>query len=508
MRKSLFLTSVIISIITFLCLLLIIPDPLITAILSSNSIFSELLIYLPGRELYLHSFIVIVFLLSGLTFSQLTFQCQKAERKADKKDRELLILHSTASISASSLDVNDFLNDVLNELLSYLGANYGFIYLIKKDTGKAVLFADAEAPVRLKKALANIPLDHPVVVNITEMNGLSKQIKRTHVLEVESDLFPEMDMDKIIAIPMVARKAVTGFFMFSMRQQVQLSEEDAYVLESVGKLAGITVENIQLLENTTKAYEELKSLDKMKDEFVSNVTHELKTPLISIKGYSEIMYEGMLGDLNEKQKQGMKVIVSNSERLNRLIESLLHMNAFQFKKQHVFSPLSLGDVMESTIKSLSLKIEEKGMILNTNYEKSLHFIYGNTELLKHLFIYLLDNAIKFSPYGSRVGIWAYEESGSMHVEVSDNGIGIPENQIPKVFERFYQVDGSMTRNYGGNGLGLYLAKNIVEIHKGEIWLESREGVGTKAHVLLPLYDENGQVVCKQVHTLADTPVSL
>jgi signal transduction histidine kinase len=487
---------------------LIIQDPFISALLAKHVLFSDLLISISGKETYFHSFIVIIFLLSGLTFSQLTFQCQKAERKADKKDRELLILHSTASISATSLDVNDFLDDVLNELLSYLGANYGFIYLVKPDIGKAILFADAEAPVRLKKALATISLDHPVVVNMMEMNGLPKKIKRLHVLEVESDLFPDMDMDRVIAIPMVARKAVTGFFMFSMKEQLQLSEEDAYVLESVGKLAGITVENIQLLEKTTKAYEELKSLENMKDEFVSNVTHELKTPLISIKGYSEIMYEGMLGDLNEKQKHGMKVIVSNSERLNRLIESLLHMNAFQFKKQHVFSPLSLADVMESAIKSLSSKIEEKGIILTTNYEKSLHFIYGNTELLKQLFLYLLDNAIKFSPYGSRIGIWAYEENGSMHVEVSDNGIGIPENQIPKVFERFYQVDGSMTRNYGGNGLGLYLSKNIVEIHKGDIWLESREGVGTKAHVLLPLYDENGQVVYKSAQAHVDTPISL
>ena len=494
MKNNLLFTSITLCIILFFCLLAVAHNPFIDFLSINDTILSELLAYFPGRELYLHSFLVIVFLLSGITLSQLTVQCQNAERKVSKKDRELLILHSAASVSASSHDVHDFLENVLNELLSYLNANYGFIHLIKQDSDKASMFADAEMPVRLKKGLASIPLDHPLIVNIMEMSALSRKTEKSHVLEVKPDIFPGLDLDNVIAIPMVARNAVTGFFMFSLKKQLKLNEDDAYVLESVGKLAGITVENIQLLEKTTKAYEELKSLEKMKDEFVSNVTHELKTPLISIKGYSEIMYEGMLGDMNEKQKHGLKVIVSNSERLNRLIESLLHMNAFQFKKQHVFSPLSLADVMGNALKSLSFKVEEKGMILNTNYDKRLHFIYGNAELLKQLFVYLIDNAVKFSPYRSHIGICAYEESGSMHVEVSDNGIGIPENQISKIFERFYQVDGSMTRNYGGNGLGLYLAKNIVDVHKGNIWVESREGVGTKVHVSLPLYEEGEHIV--------------
>ncbi len=496
MRNNLFFTSITLCIILFFCLLALTQDPFIDFLFINDAFISGLLAYFPGRELYLHSFIVIVFLLSGVTLSQLTVQCQNAERKVSKKDRELLILHSAASVSASSYDVHDFLENVLNELLSYLNANYGFIHLIKQDSDNAVMFVDAETPVLLKKGLTSIPLDHPLIVSIIEMNSLSRKTEKAHVLEVKSDIFPELGMDNIIAIPMVARNEVTGFFMFSLKKQLKLNEDDSYVLESVGKLAGITVENIQLLEKTTKAYEELKSLEKMKDEFVSNVTHELKTPLISIKGYSEIIYEGMLGDLNEKQKQGLKVIVSNSERLSRLIESLLHMNALQFKKQHVFSPLSMVDVMDNAMKSLSFKVEEKGLLLNASYDKRMHFIYGNTELLKQLFIYLIDNAVKFSPKGGRIGICAYEESGIMHAEVSDNGIGIPENHISKIFERFYQVDGSMTRNYGGNGLGLYLAKNIVDVHKGNIWVESREGVGTKVHVSLPLYAEDGHTVPK------------
>ncbi|MDK2912931.1 MAG: hypothetical protein PWR29_1888 [Methanolobus sp.] len=490
MRNNLFIASITMCILLFICLSALIQAPFTEFLfLSGNTISPSLLAYLPGGELYLHSFLLLIFILSGVTLSQLTVQYQKAEKKVSKKDRELLILHSASSISASSHDVDEFLENVLDELFFYLDAKYGFVHLIRSDADKAVLFKDIQIPAHIKKGLASIPLDHPFLVRLLELNNHSRT-EAPRVLTVVPELFPEQNTDNIIVIPMIARNAVTGFFTFFLKQQLKLSEDESYVLESVGKLAGITVENIQLLEKTTKAYEELKSLERMKDEFVSNVTHELKTPLISIKGYSEIMYEGMLGDLNEKQKHGLKVIVSNSERLNRLIESLLHMNAFQFKKQHVFAPLSLADVLDNALKGLSSRIGEKGMLPTTVYEKRIHFVYGNGELLKQLFAYLIDNAVKFSPYGGRISISACEENGSMHIEVSDNGIGIPENQLSKVFERFYQVDGSMTRNYGGNGLGLYLAKNIVEVHKGSIWIESTEGVGTKVHVLLPLYDEN------------------
>lgn len=478
-------------ILLFICLSSLLQAPFTEfSFLSDSALPPALLAYFPGGRLYLHSLILIIFLLSGVTLSQLTVQYQKAEKKVSKKDRELLILHSASSISASSHDVDEFLENILDELFFYLDAKYGFVHLIRSDADKAVLFKDLQMPVHLKKGLASIPLDHPFLIKLLEVNKLSRTRETPHVFTELPELFPEQNMDNFIVIPMIARNVVTGFFTFSLKQRLKLSEDDSYVLESLGKLAGITVENIQLLEKTTKAYEELKSLERMKDEFISNVTHELKTPLISIKGYSEIMYEGMLGDLNEKQKHGLKVIVSNSERLNRLIESLLHMNAFQFKKQHVFAPLSLADVLDNALKSLSSRIEEKGMLLGTAYEKRIHFVYGNGELLKQLFVYLIDNAVKFSPYGGRISVSACEENGNMHIEVSDNGIGIPENHLSKVFERFYQVDGSMTRNYGGNGLGLYLAKNIVEVHKGSIWIESTEGVGTKVHVLLPLYDEN------------------
>ncbi|MBN2110750.1 MAG: GAF domain-containing sensor histidine kinase [Methanosarcinaceae archaeon] len=433
-------------------------------------------------------------MLSGITVAGISAKCEVAEKKAFKKDRDLLILHSATSISASSLDSDAFLHDVLNELLSYLNGEYGFIHMVRRDISKVVLVADSGIPAMLKSSIINMPLKDSFFCDILQMDDSFDRVIKPLFITLESGLCPGMVPGKYVVFPMVARNQVIGYFVFYVKEVCSLNQEDLYVLESVGKLAGITVENIELLEKMTRAYEKLKSLDQMKDEFVSNVTHELKTPLISIKGYSEIMYEGMLGELNERQRHGLKVIVSNSERLYSLIESLLQMNAFQFKKEHLFSPLSLTDVLENAVSSLSSRMEERQMLLVRNYSNNMRFVYGNAEILKELFVYVLDNAIKFSRKSGSIEISVSEENEWMHIEISDKGVGIPEDQLSRIFERFYQVDGSMSRSYGGNGLGLYLSKNIVEVHGGRIWIESTEGAGTTVHVQLPVYMEKNENV--------------
>ncbi|MEZ5334972.1 MAG: HAMP domain-containing sensor histidine kinase [Methanolobus sp.] len=253
------------------------------------------------------------------------------------------------------------------------------------------------------------------------------------------------------------------------------------------------MENIRLLEETRKAYEELKSLDRMKDEFVANITHELKTPLISIKGYSELIYDGVLGDLDEKQQHCMKIIVSNSERLERLIESLLNMNSIYFEKENTFSPVYMKDIIDNAANSLSMKVEDKNATIIKEYSEGSHLAYGSGELLKNLFVYILDNAIKFSENGSGITVSINDCPDHIQVSITDHGIGIPEECMENIFDRFYQVDGSATRIYGGNGLGLYLARNIVDLHCGSIKVESEEGKGTVVHVSIPSFNTDIQL---------------
>jgi len=239
-------------------------------------------------------------------------------------------------------------------------------------------------------------------------------------------------------------------------------------------------------DELSKANEELKSLDRMKDEFLSNLRHELTTPLIPIKGYSELMFDGALGDLNERQHDAMEKIMLSSERLKRLIDSLLYVSITEGGNvDYTFIPLRLTEVLESAINDRSPEITSKGHTIEKDLPCDLPLIEGDLDYLRNVFVNLIDNSVKFTPDKGIINISASNEDDHAHLQIADNGIGIGDTEILNIFNRFYQVDGSSTRKYGGNGLGLYICKKIIEAHKGEIWAESRQGEGTTVHVTLP-----------------------
>ncbi|MDK2938186.1 MAG: hypothetical protein PWQ51_350 [Methanolobus sp.] len=411
-----------------------------------------------------------------------------AHEDLQRKNRNLVILQSTAMIAASSMEMEDFLRDILKEINSYVGCSAGSVYLFNSTEHSFNLCSSTGFRDKIVERLDCLKEDDPLFKLIpdakkTWITGKVDEIEGCLKWIINSEC-----IGKLVYIPIMARENLVGVILLLPDQDTVISKSDLNILGNVGRQIGITVENIRLLNETRNAYEELKSLDRMKDEFVANITHELKTPLISIKGYSEVIYEGLLGELEDKQKQCMKIIVSNSERLERLIESLLNMNSLYFEKYHVLSPIYLKDVMENAITSLSMKTEEKEISIIKDCPADMHLVYGNCEFLKYLFVYILDNAVKFSSKGSKVIIKITESEADAHIAVTDHGIGIPGSCMDRIFDRFYQVDGSATRIYGGNGLGLYLSKNIVELHSGAIEIESEEGVGTTVHITIPLFN--------------------
>lgn len=264
-----------------------------------------------------------------------------------------------------------------------------------------------------------------------------------------------------------------------------LRDDDGNIIGTISSGEDIT-ERKRAEEELSKAYEEIKSLDMMKNEFLSNVSHELKTPLISIMGYSELMSDETLGMLNEQQTKAMEAVVRNSERLKRLINSLLDLSIAQDERvKYRFYPLQINEIIDSAILDISSQVEKKQIVIEKNIPANLPLINGDKDRLIQLIINLIDNAVKFTPSGGLITVTVREEENDIHIMVSDNGIGIPKEAIPDVFKLFYQIDGSMKRRYQGTGVGLYLCKKIVEAHKGSIWVDSTEGVGTTIHVSLP-----------------------
>ncbi|UGV39756.1 PAS domain S-box protein [Methanococcoides orientis] len=269
--------------------------------------------------------------------------------------------------------------------------------------------------------------------------------------------------------------------------------DDGKLLGGVGIVEDITARveaeeaMIKYAEDLAAANEELKSLDKMKDEFLSNVSHELKTPLTSIKGYTELISEESLGPLTDKQKEVETTVLRNAERLKRLVDSLLYISKVHSGTvKYIFEPTSIAEIIEMTLQDLKIQIEQKGLTVEKKIPDKLPLINGDKDKLTDTFTNIVDNAIKFTPEGGTLTFAVQEEERYLHIILKDTGIGIPPDLIPMLFRRFYQIDATRKRKYGGTGLGLYICREIVAAHDGKIWAESEgENKGTRIHIQLP-----------------------
>ncbi|MCD4806214.1 MAG: PAS domain S-box protein [Methanococcoides sp.] len=269
--------------------------------------------------------------------------------------------------------------------------------------------------------------------------------------------------------------------------------EDGSILGGIGVIEDITarIESEEALkkyaEDLATANEELKSLDQMKDRFLSNVSHELKTPLTSIKGYTELIYDESLGALNDQQKGMERTVLRNANRLKRLVDSLLYISRVQSGNvQYVFEQVSIVEIIEMTLQDLKIQIEDKKLTVEKDMPNTIPNINGDRDKLTDMLTNIVDNSIKFTPEGGLLKFTIEDEDEFIHIVLKDNGIGIPPDMIPMLFQRFYQIDASRTRKYGGTGLGLYICKEIVTAHKGKIWVKSEgENKGTEMHIQLP-----------------------
>lgn len=239
-------------------------------------------------------------------------------------------------------------------------------------------------------------------------------------------------------------------------------------------------------QELANAYESLKSLDRLKNEFLSNLQHEINTPLTSIKGFSELVHEEDLGPLNAEQKKAMHRVVEKTKQLQMVLDSLLFVSsATHGAIKYNFEHLSIATMLHISLNIVSEKLKHKGLELEASIPSELPEIVGDIDYLPRVFVHILDNAVKFTNSGGKVTVSVMEEKGFVHLIINDTGIGIAEADLDKVFQMFFQLDGSSTRNYGGNGLGLFMCKIIIEEHKGKIWIDSKEGQGTTVHILIP-----------------------
>ncbi|MFQ5588798.1 MAG: two-component system histidine kinase PnpS [Nitrospiria bacterium] len=229
----------------------------------------------------------------------------------------------------------------------------------------------------------------------------------------------------------------------------------------------------------------VRRLEKIRQDFVANVSHELKTPVASIKGYAETLLEGAIHD-SENAEPFLKIIHDDAERLALLIEDLLSLSKIESGKLNInFEPTDLFPIIQKVAQSLRPQSLGKSVRIDVKTPETLPQVPADKTRITQVFFNLIDNAIKYNKTGGTVRVSAKTQKNTVEIEITDNGIGIPKADLPRLFERFYRVDKGRSRALGGTGLGLSIVKHIVKAHNGDIRVESELGKGTTFTLTLP-----------------------
>ena len=231
---------------------------------------------------------------------------------------------------------------------------------------------------------------------------------------------------------------------------------------------------------------EQRRSEQARREFVANVSHELRTPLTNIKSYAETVIAAGDELPPELHNNFMGVIVSEADRMTRIVQDLLTLSKIDYGKMEMnVSRFSFSKAVRSVYEAVALNAESHGHTLTFSCEENMPDVDGDRERIEQVIMNIVSNAIKYTPDGGKIAITAATSGRNVFVRISDNGIGIPEKDLPRLFERFYRVDKARSRESGGTGLGLSIAKEILSQHKGDIRIESVYGEGTDVTITLP-----------------------
>ena len=259
------------------------------------------------------------------------------------------------------------------------------------------------------------------------------------------------------------------------------------LLEDITELTRLEEELKDSYVKLENAFAELKENDEMKTEFILTASHELRTPLTVINGYIEMFEEGMLGELDETQNEKIHVMHSQTDNMIRLVEDMLDTSRLESKKFKIQrTPVRIEEIARSAIEELSRLAGLKEHTLSLKIDGERSYTEGDGRRIKQVFNNLLTNAIKYTQDKGCIEVLIKNEPGQVRVSISDNGIGIAKKDQAKIFEKFYTGSGhSLIRESGRLGLGLAIAKGIVEAHDGKLWVESEPGIGSTFSFTLP-----------------------
>ncbi len=246
---------------------------------------------------------------------------------------------------------------------------------------------------------------------------------------------------------------------------------------------------------------DLRRLERVRRDFVANVSHELKTPLTAIQGFAETLLGSAIDD-REHRRRFLEIILDHARRLARLTDDLLELSQIEADRMELeIRPLPVAPLIENCVETTRPRAVEKQLALSIDCPPDLPEIAGDRHRLSEVLQNLLDNAVQYTGPGGRIEVSARADGRDVVITVSDTGIGIPQADQTRIFERFYRVDTARSREVGGTGLGLSIAKHLVEVHGGRIWVDSEVGRGSSFHFTVPIHNnEHGAALRGTMNT--------
>lgn len=312
-----------------------------------------------------------------------------------------------------------------------------------------------------------------------EMLGIDEEVC---AVESFNQLFTSYDDQFKIEKFLEKEEDWTGNKIIDINNESILQASYAPFMDRNGDIEGIII----LLQDVT----EHQKLESMRKEFVANVSHELKTPLTTIKSYTETLLDGVIDD-RDLSVNFLQVVDSETERMARLVRDLLQLSGLDFQRSKWNKKaVDLKKIIEEIILKLDVSVKNKKQQIHLNLNDlkgNDTIIYADKDRMGQAILNLLGNSIKYTPEGGHIKIDICIREDKLILEIEDNGIGIPEKDLARIFERFYRVDKARARELGGTGLGLSIAKEIIEAHEGTIEIFSQEGKGTKTVIRLPIF---------------------
>ncbi|HSD85616.1 MAG TPA: ATP-binding protein, partial [Anaerolineae bacterium] len=430
----------------------------------------------------------------ALESARLFDQTQEALSEAARRASELETVAEVSATTATLLDPDRLLQAVVDLTKERFGLYHVHIYL-----------ADAAWPTLLLAAGAGevgrqmVAEEHAIAADAER--SLVARAARERQAVIVNDVRRELDFlpnpllpntRAEMAVPMIVGDKVLGVFDVQSAQPGGFGQEEASIYSTLAAQVGVALQNARLYVEQATTVTQLRELDRLKSSFLANMSHELRTPLNSILGFSDVMLDGLDGPLTETMENDLKLINRNGQHLLSLINDVLDMAKIEAGKMNLnVERFNVHEVLVDVVNITTPLARDKALALHLETEATAELeIEADHIRLRQVMINLVGNAIKFTETGS-VTIFTTRHDGRLRINVQDTGIGVRPEQAQMIFEEFGQVDTSTTRKTGGTGLGLPISRKLIELHGGQLWVESSgvRGEGSTFIIELPVTRE-------------------